>query len=627
MTTRPERTWVAGLKAAALFGVTYFAFAEVGLRLRGDAHVAVFWPAAGLAAATFSYTAARYRGFLLAGLTVVIVSDNMIHGVAPLLAFGYAVANGVESLVAGAWLARRLPQRRRIVRLRDVGSLMTAAVIGPIAGTAVMFGILTANSQPQLFESLTLWFAADAVGIALVGPAILAALSLRREPTRRTIPLVLLLGVATAATLFLVDIASRATDRNFAYLVIVPLLVAALWLGQRGTSILVASTAAFMVWWTSTGAGPFLRTGSTLDPVIASQLFMTVVQLTVLCMSVEATRRRDLIAEMQGVLDAAVEAVLVVDEQGTIRRVNRGAESMFGGAPSHLTGEPITRFLDDDDVALGELRLTKGRRSQEEEFWAEVSAGSIAEPSGRRRRALIIRDVSERIATEQRVKRLQDEFVANMTHELRTPLTAIIGYSDHLLTNPGSDSAGEDLQIIKTSAETLQELVTDILDFKKATSEQPQMEWLDLEPIAVESIALMRKAAAQRGIRITAALETCTKVRGDRQQLESAIRNLLSNAIKYSAPGDTVQISITRDEHTVVLAVRDEGIGIADEDQKKLSQRFFRAGNVGSVPGSGLGLAMVREIAGAHAGELKLTSRLGHGTTAELRLPAAAATA
>jgi two-component system phosphate regulon sensor histidine kinase PhoR len=389
----------------------------------------------------------------------------------------------------------------------------------------------------------------------------------------------------------------------------------------------VASTAAFMVWWTSTGAGPFLRTGSTLDPVIASQLFMTVVQLTVLCMSVEATRRRDLIAEMQGVLDAAVEAVLVVDEQGTIRRVNRGAESMFGGAPSHLTGEPVSRFLDDDDVALGELRLTKGRRSQEEEFWAEVSAGSIAEPSGRRRRALIIRDVSERIATEQRVKRLQDEFVANMTHELRTPLTAIIGYSDHLLTNPGSDSAGEDLQIIKTSAETLQELVTDILDFKKATSEQPQMEWLDLEPIAVESIALMRKAAAQRGIRITAALETCTKVRGDRQQLESAIRNLLSNAIKYSAPGDTVQISITRDEHTVVLAVRDEGIGIADEDQKKLSQRFFRAGNVGSVPGSGLGLAMVREIAGAHAGELKLTSRLGHGTTAELRLPAAAATA
>jgi signal transduction histidine kinase len=97
--------------------------------------------------------------------------------------------------------------------------------------------------------------------------------------------------------------------------------------------------------------------------------------------------------------------------------------------------------------------------------------------------------------------------------------------------------------------------------------------------------------------------------------------NLLSNAVKYSEPGTTVRFVVERDGPDVVCTVRDQGIGISEEDQQHLFKAFHRGGNVGTRPGTGLGLLLVKRCADLHGGKLQLNSKIGEGTTVTVRLP------
>lgn len=626
----PDRRppWSVGLRAATIAALTYLIVVEVGLSLRVD-HPgdAIFWGASGLTAAIFSFTSPRLRWHLLAGIAIAALAVNLYHGSPLLIAVGSAIANGVEGVVAGTWLGRHIPQRRRLVQLRDIGSLLTAAILGAGAGSLIG-GVTMSLSGNGTLSDVATWFAVNAVGVITIGPAVLAVVSLRKDRFPGLWPRAAAVMIpATAAVVLIADWLSTAAGRNFNYIVIVPLLLAALWMGQRGTSLLVAAVSIYFIAMASNGIGGFLRTEDSLDPVIAVLFFMTVVQITVLTMAIEAGRRRDLIAETQGILDAAVEAVLVVDETGTIRRANIGGATMFATSEKTLVGIPLATHIPDfasrPADTTDRVRLTRGQRADGTEFWAEISESRIAEPSGRRRRAVIVRDVTDRIDTENRVRRVQDEFVSNMTHELKTPLTAIIGFSEWMLSNPDSPSAADDLQVIRTSAATLQELIDNILEFKRLSATTGQMGAVDLEPLALEVIAMNRTAAAERQITVSTSLLGASPVLGDRSQMQQAIRNLVSNAVKYSKVGGAIEVCLKDDRGSVVLSVTDDGIGISEEDQKHLFERFFRASNAGDVPGTGLGLAMVGQITDGHGGELKLTSKLGEGTRVEMRLPAA----
>jgi PAS domain S-box-containing protein len=338
-------------------------------------------------------------------------------------------------------------------------------------------------------------------------------------------------------------------------------------------------------------------------------------------------RQRDLIAEMQGILDAAVEAVLVVDETGIIRRANMGAAAMFATTESNMVGGSYSTYILEveplPDHPKEQLNLTKGHRADGTAFWAETSESGISEPPGHRRRAVIVRDVTDRIETEDRVRRVQDEFVSNMTHELKTPLTAIIGFTEWLLSNPDSPSVAEDLEVIRTSAVSLQDLIDNILDFKRLSATATrQTAAVDLESLVLQVVSMNRTSAAARDVTVTFSKQSASPVNADRLQMEQAIRNLVSNAVKYSKTGGKVEITLERTDGSVVLSVSDDGIGISDEDQKRIFQRFFRASNTGEIRGTGLGLAMVRQIAEGHGGKLILTSNLGEGTRVEMHLPA-----
>jgi PAS domain S-box-containing protein len=416
--------------------------------------------------------------------------------------------------------------------------------------------------------------------------------------------------------------ASMATGRNFSYLVIVPVMVSAVWLGQRHTALLVGGLALSLAFATGRGVGPFAATESLFDPLLAAQLFMSVVQLTALVVGVEASRRRDVIAELDAILAATLEGVLVVDDTGTVRHTNAGAESILAASPGGLIGLELSSLVSLEGVEDDEsLHLTRALRVDGSEFWAEVSLGKIFERSGRRRTAVVVRDVTSRIETEESVRRIQDEFVSNMTHELKTPLTAIIGFSDWMLSDPDTPNSAEDLEMIRDSALSMKSLIDDILDFKRISGAVAASDPVDLGTIVKASVNVVSPVAKDRSIEISVEVERCPAVLGDADQLQSAVQNLMSNAVKYSNSGGRVRVGMRQEGGQVHLKVEDEGIGIPAADQGNLFVRFFRAGNTGDIHGTGLGLALVRQVVEQHGGSVDIVSSVGEGTTVTLRLP------
>ena len=609
-----------------VFISAHFLLSLIAIELRnGFSSDSVFWGLAGLSSAVLAQTPMGWRRVLVAGVVASSAASYLIVGASVPVAAGFAVANGAQVVIAAHLLRGHLPQGRRIVRIGDIGWLVTAAIVSASAGAAV--GGLTRwleSGSPDV-AAVGTWFMANAVGMLVGAPVALALFSLKRErpPEPRWVATLAVAGITSvvfAAAMW----SSAATARNFSYLVIVPVMISAVWLGQRHTALLVGALAVAVAVGTSRGLGPFAASESVFDPLLAAQLFMSVVQLTALTVGVESSRRRDVIAELDGILAATVEGVLVVDETGTIRHTNAGTEAILAGAQGQIIGQQLSAFVPFGDFGDDTgLHLTQAVRLDGSTFWAEVSRGDIHERSGRRRTAVVVRDVTGRIEIEEQVQRIQDEFVSNMTHELKTPLTAIIGFSEWLLAEPDSPDLAGDLGTIRESALSMKLLIDDILDFKRIAGSEGAREAVNLRAVVGSAIDMVSPGALDRSVEISLRLDVSPTVTGDADQLEHAVQNILSNAVKYSNLGGRVDIVVSEVGPTVVLSVTDQGIGIPEADQERLFERFFRAGNTGEIHGTGLGLALVRQVVQRHGGEVDLTSMLGQGTCVAVTLPLA----
>jgi signal transduction histidine kinase len=240
-------------------------------------------------------------------------------------------------------------------------------------------------------------------------------------------------------------------------------------------------------------------------------------------------------------------------------------------------------------------------------------------------------ETAQRLLTEQNERlreadRLKDEFVALISHDLRTPLTSITGYVELALEDDSvSDDVRSFLHVVARNAERLLVLVNDLLFVARLQAGEMSLEpeEIDLDSVVGESVAAIEPRAAAKGITLTCELEAVPPVQVDRGRMLQVLDNLASNAIKFTPEGGSVRISLRRDGDSVLLEVADSGIGIAADDQRRLFQRFFRAGNAveRQIPGTGLGLYICRVIAEAHEGSLSVRSELGRGSTFRLELP------
>jgi signal transduction histidine kinase len=233
----------------------------------------------------------------------------------------------------------------------------------------------------------------------------------------------------------------------------------------------------------------------------------------------------------------------------------------------------------------------------------------------------------ERNREIERLMRVQQGFVATTSHELRTPLTSVLGYLDVVRKGKAgelSEQQHELLAVVHRNAERLLDLVSDLLLTAQLDAGELQVrpEPITLDEVARESVENAHPAAAEKRVELDLAASKAP-VLGDRKLIEQVVGNLVSNAVKFTPPDGRVAVQSFRENGHAVVEVSDTGIGIRDEDQQRLFQRFFRASTAleQDIPGTGLGLAISQSIAELHGGRLVCSSVEGVGSTFRLELP------
>lgn len=224
----------------------------------------------------------------------------------------------------------------------------------------------------------------------------------------------------------------------------------------------------------------------------------------------------------------------------------------------------------------------------------------------------------------QTTERLKNEFIASVSHELRTPLTAIKGWSETLkqCTADDKELVDKGLQVISQESERLSGLVEELLDFSRMQSGTMTVKAvrLDVQAELADAVFLFRERAQKEQIRLQfVENDGVPSVMGDRDRLRQVFVNLLDNALKYSDPGDKVRVEAAAVGQRVQIVISDTGHGIAKEDLKKVTQKFYKADK--TRPGSGIGLSLVDEIVRRHGGQLEIDSKQGVGTTVTVTLP------
>ena len=226
----------------------------------------------------------------------------------------------------------------------------------------------------------------------------------------------------------------------------------------------------------------------------------------------------------------------------------------------------------------------------------------------------------------QDVAAAKDQLYANVSHEFRTPLTIILGPLERLLRREHAPSRRGHLETIQRNARRLLRLVEQLLDLArldaaKAVDPSPQPAGTRVHTL-VQSFNTL---AEDEGVQLTSRPAPAVWATCDADALDTIVVNLISNAIKYTPRGGQISVSVEPDEEDqITIAVTDTGVGIPQDQQANIFDRFYRADDhAEGIPGSGLGLALVKELVLANAGEIALWSEEGVGTSLTIRLPAA----
>jgi two-component system, OmpR family, phosphate regulon sensor histidine kinase PhoR len=229
---------------------------------------------------------------------------------------------------------------------------------------------------------------------------------------------------------------------------------------------------------------------------------------------------------------------------------------------------------------------------------------------------------------EVRVSEMRSQFVSSVSHELKTPLTAIRMLAETLQMGRGRDSEKQDeyLETIVHECERLGRLVDGVLLFSRIEQQRKVFRFraLDVGESVRAALRTMEHPLSQRGFRLALAVEPdLPPVEADDDSLQQSVLNLLGNAMKYSGESRDIEVSVARAGASVAIRVADHGIGIPAGEQGRIWEKFYRAETPENrhIPGAGLGLALVAQIAKAHGGTVEVLSELGKSSAFTVLLP------
>ena len=334
-------------------------------------------------------------------------------------------------------------------------------------------------------------------------------------------------------------------------------------------------------------------------------------------------RRRS--EEFEQITGSMSEGLVLLDEAGVILSINPAARRLLDAAENCVGQDLLTV---DRDVALSDaLRQAaeqghsefRGQRNGREYQFDVTRIQSEGRTAGT---VLLVFDVTERAFAE----RNRREFTANVSHELKTPLQGIIG-SAELLENGlvKQEDAPRFIGHIRSEAQRLVTLIGDIIRLSQLDEGEPMpAEPVELLALAREAAESLQSAAAARNVTVTVEGEP-VELTGVRRLLYEIVFNLCDNAIKYNTDGGRVQVTVTKENETAAVTVRDTGIGIPPDQQDRVFERFYRVDKSHSKAsgGTGLGLSIVKHAVQYHHGAIHLQSEVGKGTAIRVTFPVA----
>lgn len=350
-------------------------------------------------------------------------------------------------------------------------------------------------------------------------------------------------------------------------------------------------------------------------------------------------RRSENDAWLHGLLEHIPDGVLMLDRAGTVICGNPAAEHMFGSDTGGLAGRTGASLLGEDAALLLEPDHSPDAPPQEggglrldgSSFPIEVKVAPMC-LVGQQRYAVIVRDVTQQHELAERNRATEErrhKHFTTATHELRTPMASILGFSELLLKRDFDPATSRELvDIIHRQASRLVELINQLLDL--ARIEAGGTDALSIGNVNVAELVdqtLSGLNGLGQNHRIRTELEDgMPPIAADQPKMQQALTNIVSNAIKYSSEGSPIDISAAalRRNAKLMVAIRvaDRGIGMTPEQQARIFDAFYRAGDSQNVQGSGLGMTIFKEIIELHGGHADIESRPGAGTAVTVWLPA-----
>ncbi len=324
--------------------------------------------------------------------------------------------------------------------------------------------------------------------------------------------------------------------------------------------------------------------------------------------------------------------VMLIDEHRIIKMVNPAMSVILGEDVSQLVGNSYVEATKSYGLShMIEIAYQKNKQQNDEIYFyypkdkivdANIVPIDGKEP-GEQNLIVLLYDITE----IRRLEKVRTDFVTNASHELKTPVTALKGFSETLL-----DGAMEDKEVLKQFLEImlaessrLDFLVNDILELSKLEQKQVplKIEEINITEAVLSTFQLVKQKADEKKMKLNIIEEDNLFITGDSSRLKQILANLINNAVVYTQESGEVEVTIKKETNFAVIKVSDNGIGIPEDEQDRIFERFYRVDKARSrnSGGTGLGLSIVKYLVENLNGFITVESKLGLGTTFIVRLP------